>query len=75
MDIKIVCTKTCTHRPDLEQELKDLGLVYEVLFVEEHPELIDKYAIRHSPNLIVDEEVICRDLPSEGELKRLLKLD
>lgn len=69
MDVKIIATKTCTHCPNLERELKDLGIEYEVLRVEDHPEVAQKYGIRHSPNLVVDEEVVFRRQPSERELK------
>lgn len=46
-----------------------LGMDYELLFVEEHPEVVESYGIRHSPNLVVDEEVVFRGQPSEGELR------
>lgn len=69
MDVKIVATKTCSHCPNLERELKDLGIDYEVLRVEDHPEVAEKYGIRHSPNLVVDDEVVFRSQPSEQELK------
>lgn len=69
MDVKIVATKACTHCPNLERELKDLGIPYEVLRVEDHPEVAEKYGIRHSPNLLVDGEVVFRRQPSEHELK------
>ncbi|HHO68115.1 MAG TPA: thioredoxin family protein [Gammaproteobacteria bacterium] len=74
MDVKIVATRTCTHRPDLEKELQDLGVDYEVLFVEDHPEVAQQYGIRHSPNLIVDGKVVCRELPTEAELRQHLGL-
>jgi glutaredoxin len=69
MDVKIVATRTCSHCPNLERELKDLGIEYEVLRVEDHPDMVKKYGIRHSPNLVVDDEVIFRRQPSEQELK------
>lgn len=69
MDVKIIATRTCSHCPNLERELKDLGIDYEVLRVEDHPELAEKYAIRHSPNLVVDDEVVFRRQPSGSELK------
>ncbi len=74
MMVKIVASKTCSHRPNMERELRELGIDYEVLFVEEHPEVIERYAIRHSPNLIID-EVVYRGQPTEDELRRWLHLD
>ena len=68
MDVLIIATKACTHRQNLEKELGDLHIVYRVCFVEECADLVQKYAIRHSPNLIVDDEVIFRKQPTEVEL-------
>lgn len=69
MSVKIIATKTCSHCPNLERELRDLGIRYEVVFVEEHPETITRYGIRHSPNLVVEEQVVFRGQPSEHELR------
>lgn len=74
MKVQIVCTHGCPHRQGLEQELRDLGVGYEVVFVEEHPEVAQQYAIRHSPNVVVDGNIVCRGQPTEGELRNLLGL-
>ena len=74
MNIKLVVTKTCSHCHNIEKELNDLGVVFEKKFVEDNGELVKKYNIRHSPNIIVDDEVVCRNQPTEGELKTLLGL-
>ena len=50
MDVLIIATKACTHRQNLEKELGDLHIVYRMCFVEERADLVQKYAIRHSPN-------------------------
>ena len=75
MDVKIIATKTCSHRPVLEQELKNLRVRYTVVFVEEQPELVERFAIRHSPNLVVDDKVVFRRQPTESELRRCLGLE
>ena len=72
MNVKYIATKTCSHRPTMEKELRELGVNYKVIYVEEDPDAITTYAMRHSPNLIIDDEVVCRGLPSEGELKVIL---
>jgi len=71
MNVLIIATKSCSHRPTMEKELQELGVEYDVVYAEEDPQVIEKYAIRHSPNLVIDDEVVCRGLPSEGELKIL----
>ena len=68
MDVMIIATKACTHRPDLEKELECLHIPYHVNFIEDHPDLVEKFSIRHSPNLIVDDEVVFRTQPTEAEL-------
>ena len=68
MDVMIIATKDCSHRPNLEKELETLRIPYRVYFAEDHPDLVEKFAIRHSPNLIVDEEVVFRKQPTELEL-------
>jgi len=69
MNVSIIATRDCSHYRDLERELKDLAVVYDVLFVEDHPEIVQRFSIRHSPNLIVNEEVVFRRQPSEAELR------
>lgn len=74
MDIKLVVTKTCNHCNNIKRELDDLGLSYELCYVEDNPDLVSEYKIRHSPNIMVDNEIVCRGQVSEGELKSLLNL-
>lgn len=69
MDVIIIATKDCTHRLDLEKELDCLHIPYRVCFVEECPDLVQKFSLRHSPNLIVDDEVVFRKQPTEKELR------
>lgn len=68
MDVMIIATKACTHRVNLEKELACLHIPYRVCFVEDCADLVQKFSIRHSPNLIVDEEVVFRKQPTEVEL-------
>ena len=68
MDVMIIATKACTHRQNLEKELKSLRIPYSVHFVEDHADLVEKFSIRHSPNLIVDDEVVFRKQPTDLEL-------
>lgn len=73
MKVQIIATHQCTHRANLEKELNDLGVPHEVLYVEDNPELIDRHQIRHSPNLLVDDQVVSRGQPTESQLRELLK--
>lgn len=73
MNVQIIATHQCSHRPNLERELGELGIPFEVIFIEENPEYIARYQIRHSPNLVVDGHVVCRGQPTETQLRGLLK--
>ncbi len=71
MNVTIIATKSCSHRPTMEKELRDLGIEYDLIYAEDHPEIINRYTIRHSPVLVIDDEVVCSGLPSEGDLEVL----
>ena len=68
MDVMIIATKACTHRQNMEKELDRLRIKYRTCFVEDCADLVQKFSIRHSPNLVVDEEVVFRKQPTEVEL-------
>lgn len=72
MRVQVIATKSCSHRPVLEHELQHIGQDYQLLFVEEHPEVVERLGIRHSPNLVVDGVVVCRGPVPEGDLRRLI---
>ncbi len=77
MNVLILATKNCSHRPTLEKSLNDLGVTYQVTYVEDDPEAMEKYQIQNSPNLILNGEVVFRasptkSLPSNKELKNYL---
>ena len=71
MSVFIIATKNCSHCTGLRKELDQLGICCDVMYAEDHPELVEKYQIRHSPYLIVDEKVVFRRQPAESELKAL----
>ena len=64
----IIATKACTHHKNLEKELESLRIPYRLCFVEDRADLVQKFGIRHSPNLVVDDEVVFRKQPTEAEL-------
>jgi glutaredoxin len=69
MKVMIIATKDCSHCGNLAKELHDLGVEYQLVYAEDAPELVQKYSIRHSPNLIVDDVVQFRRQPTEHELR------
>lgn len=72
MDILIVATKTCHHRPLIEDELNRANLPYTLMYFEDHPELIEKYQSKHSPLLIVDDQIISKTIPGTNQIQELM---
>lgn len=77
MDVLIIATKDCSHRPILEKKMQEMDVDYTVKYVEDDPETMRKYQIRNSPNLVVDNELVFssspdRSLPSDEELKNFI---
>lgn len=69
MEVMIIATSGCSHCVNLSKELDDIGIEHRVVYAEDEMELCQKLAIRHSPNLVVDGEVIYRRQPTEHELR------
>lgn len=68
MDVLIIATKACAHRMNLEQELDGMQIEHRVCFVEDCPDLVHRFIIRHSLNLVVDDELVFRTQPTVVEL-------
>ncbi len=64
MEVIIIASKACSHRHNLEKELALLKIPYSLCFVEDCADLVQKFSIRHSPNLIVDDEIVFREQPT-----------
>lgn len=71
MTVQLIATYQCGHRADLARELTQLGVPFELVFIEEHPHLIARYQIRHSPNLVIDGQVVCRGQPTDAQMHEL----
>lgn len=69
MNVMIMATKDCSHCKNFSRELDDIGIEHSVVYCDDNPDLVQQYGIRHSPNLIVNGEVVFRRQPTEGELK------
>ncbi len=74
MDVMIIASKGCTHSKNLVKELEEIGVKHRLVYAEDEPQLVQKYQIRHSPNLIVDDEVKFRCQPTEHELRECFNL-
>ncbi|MFO7828433.1 MAG: hypothetical protein R6V23_07430 [Bacteroidales bacterium] len=48
-----------------------MGLEYNVLFYEDHPEIIEKYKIKTSPILIWDGGLVSEGMPEHAKILEL----
>jgi len=71
MKISIAATKTCNHRPILEEQLQDAGLLYVTKFFEDHPELVERYQLKRSPVLLVNDKVESVGMPGQEKITEL----
>lgn len=70
--ITLFATRSCPHRPAMERLLRELGLKYRLAYVEDHEREADRYGVRQSPSLVVDDELVFRGLPSRREFNEKL---
>jgi hypothetical protein len=69
MRVQLLVTKTDFTVANIEREFRDLGIGYQVNYLEDHPELVSRHNIRHSPNILIDGELAFQYQPTETELK------
>jgi glutaredoxin len=73
MNVIIAVSGSCPHCALLKKELEEMGIPYEMHHLEEHPELFERFGLRGSPNIIVDDELVFRKMPELAELRRYFK--
>lgn len=72
MNVLIIATKSCHHRPEMERWLREMDLDYHIVYIEDEPERAERFQIQHSPSLIIDEELIFEGMPSFEEFEQRL---
>jgi glutaredoxin len=70
MDVIIAVTKSCQHCSILQRELDEMKVPYRIHYLEEHPEWVDKFGLKGSPNIIVDGELAFRKMPEIHDLRQ-----
>jgi len=73
MSVMIIASKECSHCKTLSKELIEIGVKHDVVYAEDDPELCHKLSIRHSPSLVVDEQIVFREQVNEIELRKYFK--
>ncbi len=75
MKITLLTSEPCNCIA-VEKELQALGFAYERRYVEDEPEIAERFGIRHCPTLIIDERrVIAIDEANAAQLRQLLTAD
>ena len=69
MNITLLVTKTDYCLPNLECEFQNLGLNYHIEYIEDCPDIMARYKIRHSPNVFINGDLAFREQPSPQELR------
>jgi len=70
MNVILAVTKNCRHCLMLKKELERIGVNYTIHYFEEHPDLVEKVNIKHSPLIIADDEVVFNGMPSISALEK-----
>jgi len=75
MKITLLTSEPCNCIA-VEKELQALGFAYERRYVEDEPEIAERFGIRHCPTLIIDEQrVVAIDEANAAQLRQLLTAD
>lgn len=69
MQVQLLVTRTDFSTSNLDQEFRELGVAYELLYIEDHPELVAAHCIQHSPCILVNGRLAFREQPSESQLR------
>lgn len=72
--VTIAVTETCPHRQVLTRYFEAHGIPCEVKYIEESPEFGREHELTRSPNVLVENEVVCRGMPSPDELERIRQM-
>jgi glutaredoxin len=73
MSVELAVTRSCHHCPIIETELDKLGIPYSIRYVEEDAELQKKHNIKGSANILVDSELVFREITAMSDLKAYFK--
>ncbi len=73
-EVTVAVTKTCPHRQVLTKYFEEHKIPCKVKYIEENQEFADQHRLTRSPNVLVDNEVVCRGMPTPEELERIRQM-
>lgn len=69
MDVQLLVTKNDFSTANIESEFRNIGVAYHIDYIENHPELVKSHQIRHSPNILVNGNMLFRFQPAPQQLR------
>jgi len=72
--VTVAVTKTCPHRQVLTKYFEEHSIPCNVKYIEENKEFSRAHELTRSPNVLVDNEVVCRGMPTPEELERIRQM-
>ena len=69
--VTLAVARTCPHRQFLTRYFADCGIPFGVEYVEENEEFSREHNLAGSPNVLINNEVVCRGMPSPEKLERI----
>lgn len=73
MNVQLLVTHTDFCLPNLECELKSIGVKYHIAYIEDNAAIVDANNIRHSPSIFVDDKLVFRYQPTPMELHKYFR--
>ncbi|NQZ22533.1 MAG: hypothetical protein HRT53_10790 [Colwellia sp.] len=73
MKVQLLVTHTDYCLPNLEGELRNIGITYHIDYIEDNEKLVSENHIRHSPNIFVDDKLVFRYQPTPMELQEFFR--
>lgn len=69
--VTLAVAKTCPHRQVLIKYFEDSGIPYGIEYIDENEEFGKAHNLAGSPNVLVNNEVVCRGMPGPEKLERI----
>ena len=69
--VTLAVAKICPHRDVLTRYFEDCGIPFKVEYIEENKEFSREHNLAGSPSVLVNNEVVCRGMPSPEKMDRI----
>jgi|WetSurMetagenome_2_1015567.scaffolds.fasta_scaffold45819_2 hypothetical protein len=69
--VTLAVARNCPYHQDLARRFEDYGIPFRVEYIEENEEFRREHNLAGSPNVLVNDEVVCRGMPDRERLARI----